>query len=189
MWLLRLRMSFPGHQAKGCLNMAELILCGRGGQGIVFLTRQIGAILSAKGLDVISSETHGMAVRGGSINSHLRIGSFNSPLIRQGHADFLLSLDPSETANNRHFLKPNGIIVENSTVPSEPGLHRVDAAGMARNLGRVQLENVVLLGFSSTLPGFPVSSQEIREQIEKDSRKQIREMNLLALKAGIAAAA
>ncbi len=54
--------------------MVELVLCGRGGQGIVFLTRQIGQIATAKGLNVVSSETHGMAVRGGSINSHLRIG-------------------------------------------------------------------------------------------------------------------
>ena len=57
--------------------MSELILCGRGGQGIVFLTRLIGDIVTAKGLDVISSETHGMAVRGGSINSHLRIGPYS----------------------------------------------------------------------------------------------------------------
>jgi len=168
--------------------MVELILCGRGGQGIVYLTRQIGEIASAKGLNVISSETHGMAVRGGSINSHLRIGGFFSPLIRQGHADFLLSLDPSETSNNRHYLKPDGLIVENSPSPEEPGIRRVDATSLARDVGRVQLENVVLLGFASTLDGFPVSPQEIRTQIEKDPRQQVREMNLKAFQAGIVAA-
>ncbi|MBM4328696.1 MAG: indolepyruvate ferredoxin oxidoreductase, partial [Deltaproteobacteria bacterium] len=82
--------------------MLEMILCGRGGQGIVFLTRMIGQILIAKGLDVLSSETHGMAVRGGSINSHLRVGPFHSPLVRESHADMLVSLDPGETANNIH---------------------------------------------------------------------------------------
>lgn len=169
--------------------MTELILCGRGGQGIVFLTRQIGQIAVSKGMNVTSSETHGMAVRGGSINSHLRIGTYFSPLIRQGHADFLLSLDPSETKNNRHYLKPGGLIVENSTGPQEPGISRVDATDLARNLGRVQLENVVLLGFASALDGFPVSPDEIRAQIEKDPRKQIREMNLQALQAGMNAAA
>lgn len=56
--------------------MVELVICGRGGQGVVFLTRLIGELVTEKGLDVVSSETHGMAVRGGSINSHLRIGSF-----------------------------------------------------------------------------------------------------------------
>ncbi|MBI5248890.1 MAG: 2-oxoacid:acceptor oxidoreductase family protein, partial [Desulfomonile tiedjei] len=138
--------------------MVELVLCGRGGQGIVFLTRQIGDIVSAKGLNVISSETHGMAVRGGSINSHLRIGPFSSPLIRYGHADFLLSLDPSETGNNKHYLKSEGLIIENSVLPDEPGVRRVDAALLARRMGRIQLENVVLLGFASAIEGFPVSA-------------------------------
>lgn len=165
--------------------MVELILCGRGGQGIVFLTRQIGQIASAKGLHVISSETHGMAVRGGSINSHLRIGSFYSPLIRQGHADFLLSLDPDETSNNRHYLKPNGIVVENSSQAEDSGVKRVDATALARGLGRVQLENVVILGFASTLDGFPVSPDEIRSQLEKDPRESVRSMNMAALQAGI----
>ncbi|MDQ7781707.1 MAG: 2-oxoacid:acceptor oxidoreductase family protein [Desulfomonilaceae bacterium] len=168
--------------------MVEIILCGRGGQGIVFLTRQIGEIVAAKGLNVISSETHGMAVRGGSINSHLRIGGFFSPLIRQGHADFLLSLDPSETSNNRHYLKPGGLIVENSPEPPEPGIRRVNATGLARDIGRVQLENVILLGFASTQDGFPVTPQEIRAQIEKDRREQVRDMNLKAFQAGIVAA-
>jgi indolepyruvate ferredoxin oxidoreductase beta subunit len=168
--------------------MVELVLCGRGGQGIVFLTRQIGQIAAAKGMGVISSETHGMAVRGGSINSHLRIGTFFSPLIRQGHADYLLSLDPSETSNNRHFLKPGGLIVENSTAPQEPDIRRIDASGLARKIGRVQLENVVLLGFASALDGFPVTPEEIRAQIDKDPRKQVREMNQQALSTGVEAA-
>jgi indolepyruvate ferredoxin oxidoreductase, beta subunit len=167
------------------LIMVELILCGRGGQGIVFLTRQIGQIAAAKGLNVISSETHGMAVRGGSINSHLRIGSFFSSLIRQGHADFLLSLDPSETSNNSHYLKPDGVVVENSSLADESAVRRVDAAGLARALGRVQLENVVLLGFAAALAGFPVSPEEVRAQLEKDPREPVRNMNLAALQAGV----
>jgi indolepyruvate ferredoxin oxidoreductase, beta subunit len=139
-------------------------------------------------LDVISSETHGMAVRGGSINSHLRIGRFYSPLIRQARADFLLSLDRSETSNNLHFLKPEGLVVENSTLTNEPGIRRVNATGLARGLGRVQLENVVLLGFASTLNGFPISVEEIRSHLNKDVRDAIRTMNLKALEAGIGAA-
>jgi indolepyruvate ferredoxin oxidoreductase, beta subunit len=166
--------------------MSEMVLCGRGGQGIVFLTRLIGEIATAKGANAISSETHGMAVRGGSINSHLRIGPFFSSLIRQGQADFLLSLDSTETANNLHFLKPGGLIIENSMLPDEPGVRRVDAAGLARTLGRIQLENVALLGFSSKIPGFPLSTEEIRERLAQDPREKVRTMNLAALDAGAA---
>jgi indolepyruvate ferredoxin oxidoreductase beta subunit len=164
--------------------MAELILCGRGGQGIVFLTRLLGDIASSKGLDVISSETHGMAVRGGSINSHLRIGAFCSPLIRNGHADFLLSLDATETDNNKHYLKNRGIIIENSPLPREDGVLRVDAARLAREFGRVQLENVVLLGFACTLEGFPIQLGEIKERLALHPNERVRAMNLIALDAG-----
>jgi indolepyruvate ferredoxin oxidoreductase beta subunit len=165
--------------------MVEMILCGRGGQGIVFLTRQIGEIITAKGLGVVSSETHGMAVRGGSINSHLRIGSFSSSLVRQGHADFLLSLDPGETRNNIHYLKSGGLIVENSPEPDEEGIRRIDAARLARDLGQVQLENVVLLGFASQVDGFPVSAEDIQTQLSKHPREAVRQMNLRALQAGL----
>lgn len=164
--------------------MAELILCGRGGQGIVFLTRLLGDIVSSKGLNVISSETHGMAVRGGSINSHLRIGAFSSPLIRNGHADFLLSLDATETDNNKHYLKSQGVIVENSPLPSQNGVLRVDAARLAREFGRVQLENVVLLGFACMIDEFPIQSDEIKARLALHPNEQVRAMNLVALDAG-----
>ncbi|MCA1961364.1 MAG: 2-oxoacid:acceptor oxidoreductase family protein [Desulfomonile sp.] len=165
--------------------MVELILCGRGGQGVVFLTRVLGQIAAAKGLNVISSETHGMAVRGGSINSHLRIGRFYSPLVRRGHADFLLSLDHGETANNRHFLRIDGLIVENSAQEDEPGIRRIDATRIARDIGRIQLENVVLAGFASRINGFPVSGEELRAFLAADPRPAVREMNLKALEAGL----
>jgi len=167
--------------------MMELILCGRGGQGVVFLTRVLGQIAAAKGLDVISSETHGMAVRGGSINSHLRIGKFYSPLVRQGHADMLVSLDRGETSNNRHYLRTDGLIVENSALEEEPGIKRIDASAIARDLGRVQLENVVLVGFASRMDGFPVSGDELRAFLAEDPRPAVREMNLKALEAGLSA--
>ncbi|MEW6348248.1 MAG: 2-oxoacid:acceptor oxidoreductase family protein [Thermodesulfobacteriota bacterium] len=166
--------------------MYEIILCGRGGQGIVFLTRLIGDIATERGLGVISSETHGMAVRGGSINSHLRIGPFYSPLIREGRADVLVSLDPAETANNVHFLKPGGVTVENSPGPDDSAVRRIDASRLAREIGRVQLENVVVLGFASTLAGFPVSSEEIAARLSKDPRETVRAMNLKALELGAA---
>lgn len=165
----------------------EMILCGRGGQGIVFLTRQMGEIAVSKGLNVISSEAHGMAVRGGSINSHLRLGDFSSPLVRAGHADFILSMDPSETQNNKYFLKPDGLIVENSPAPSEDGVRRIDASAAARALGRVQLENVVLLGFASTMDGFPVSADDVIAQLSKHPREEVRSLNLRALDAGVRA--
>ncbi|MCL5124844.1 MAG: 2-oxoacid:acceptor oxidoreductase family protein [Deltaproteobacteria bacterium] len=169
--------------------MIQMIICGRGGQGIVFLTRLLGDIATEKGLEVISSETHGMAVRGGSINSHLKIGPFFSPLIGWGHADYLISLDSSETANNKHFLKPGGVIFENSPDYCESFVYRVDAARIARSLGRIQLENVVLLGFAASLANLEISLEEIRKRIDSEVRQAVREKNLAALESGLKAAA
>ncbi len=164
--------------------MTQMVLCGRGGQGIVFLTRQIGDIATGKGWDVISSETHGMAVRGGSINSHLRIGPYRSSLIRQGQADMIISLDRSETKNNAHYLKTNGAVVENSHEESLDTFHRIDASHLARGLGAVQLENVVMLGYAASLGIFPISIEDIRTQLSKDPREKVRSLNLKALEAG-----
>ncbi len=167
--------------------MSQIVLCGRGGQGIVFLTRLIGDIATAKGLNVISAETHGMAVRGGSINSCVKIGEYKSSLVRWGKADFLISLDENETENNRHFLKENGMILENSTSGSTSETVRIDATGLARELGMAQLENVVTLGMASTLSGFPLTTDEIRQGLMLDPRDRVRQMNLKALEMGIAA--
>ena len=52
-----------------------------------FVTRLLAEAAIAKGLAVLSSETHGMAQRGGTVLSHLKVGDFSSPLIRPGHAD------------------------------------------------------------------------------------------------------
>ncbi len=167
--------------------MSQIVLCGRGGQGIVFLTRLIGDIATSKGLNVISAETHGMAVRGGSINSCLKIGDYKSSLVRWGKADFIISLDEDETENNRHYLKENGLILENSPKVSEPGIIRFDATGIARELGKVQLENVVTLGKASTLDGFPLNPEQIKEGLMLDKRDNVRQMNLRALELGIQA--
>jgi indolepyruvate ferredoxin oxidoreductase beta subunit len=145
----------------------------------------MGQILTKQGTNVISSETHGMAVRGGSINSHLRVGPFFSPMIRHGNADFLLSLDAGETQNNRHFLKDGGYIIENSADRDEPGITRIDAAGIARSLGRVQLENVVLLGFACRMEGFPLGPEDVKAHLAEDPREAVRSMNIRALDAGL----
>ena len=59
----------------------QIVICGRGGQGVLFLTRLLDEVALSRGNNVISFETHGMAMRGGSVVSYIKIGNFNSPLI------------------------------------------------------------------------------------------------------------
>ena len=77
--------------------MPDIYLVGVGGQGIITASRVIGdaAILANK--NVLLSETHGMAQRGGSVVCTARIGDVQSPLIPDGRADLILSFELLET--------------------------------------------------------------------------------------------
>src|SRR5512138_1009352 len=88
------RLPAAGDPAQGGTAMSgqQLIISGVGGQGILFITRLLAETAIAKGLPVLTSETHGMPPRGGIVVSHLKVGGFASPLVRPGRADGLLAL-------------------------------------------------------------------------------------------------
>ncbi|MGD2016130.1 MAG: 2-oxoacid:acceptor oxidoreductase family protein, partial [Desulfobacterales bacterium] len=67
--------------------MQQLIISGVGGQGVLFVTRLLAEAAILRGLAVFTSETHGMAQRGGTVLSHLKVGEHTSPLIRPAQAD------------------------------------------------------------------------------------------------------
>ena len=85
----------------------NIILTGVGGQGTVLASKLIAAASLAKGYEVMSAETIGMAQRGGSVFSHLRMGSGpHAPLIGRGKADLIIGFEPAETVRQLPFLKP-----------------------------------------------------------------------------------
>src|SRR5512139_2829835 len=71
----------------------RIAITGRGGQGVLFITRILSECALELGLHVIASETHGMAMRGGSVISTLKVGDFRGPLLGSGQADIMLVLD------------------------------------------------------------------------------------------------
>ncbi len=131
---------------------AQILVSGVGGQGVLFFTRLLADAAIAKGENVLTSETHGMAQRGGVVVSHLKVGDFPSPLIRAGHADGLVVLKEENFSVHQRFLRPGGWAVVNGK-PS-PGkkfpfpVHVVDAEGIAAEAGNPQGANLVLLGFT-----------------------------------------
>ena len=74
------------------LKRQQIVISGVGGQGVIFVTRILAEAAIRKGFSVFTSETHGMAQRGGTVISHLKVGDFSSPLIRPFKADGLLAL-------------------------------------------------------------------------------------------------
>lgn len=91
------------------------LLCGVGGQGTVLASKLIAYAALDKGLFVRTTETIGMAQRGGSVVSHVRMGEeIHSPLIPKGQADVLIAFEPAEAVRNLSYLKEDGVAVVNT---------------------------------------------------------------------------
>jgi indolepyruvate ferredoxin oxidoreductase, beta subunit len=87
----------------------NILICGIGGQGILKASEIIGDAAMRAGFHVKKSEVHGMAQRGGSVESHVRFGKqVSSPLIAPGSADYLLAFDAEEAQRMSFYLKPGG---------------------------------------------------------------------------------
>ena len=87
------------------METINFVLGGLGGQGILFMTKILANTALTKGYRVMGAETHGMAQRGGSVVSHLRLGDIESSLVKNGSAHFLLALEENEAYRNLPFLK------------------------------------------------------------------------------------
>lgn len=130
----------------------QILLGGVGGQGVLFVTSLLAEAAIRKGLPALTSETHGMAQRGGTVMSHLKVGGFTSPLIRPGQADCLLALMPETVAQQGYFLKSDGWIAVNGPGPvRDPdgrAVFTVDAVRLAAAMASPKSMNLVLLGFA-----------------------------------------
>ena len=130
----------------------QIVISGVGGQGVLFVTRLLAEAAIAKGLSVFTSETHGMAQRGGTVLSHLKVGNFASPLIRSRQADGLLALKAENILQHRSFLSRTGWIVVNrhESVDASEGnpLYEINATGLAGAIANPRAVNLILLGYA-----------------------------------------
>ena len=92
------------------------LLCGVGGQGVVLASRLIAYAAMEKGNFVRTAETIGMAQRGGSVVSHVRIGEeIYSPQVPVGSADVILAFEPGEAVRCLPYLKKDGLVEQEGT--------------------------------------------------------------------------
>lgn len=149
------------------------------------------------GLDIMGSETHGMSQRGGSVIAHLKLGKFQSPLIRKGAADILYSFEENETYRTLHFLKRGGICFVNLESvdqfnksimkflkEKEITLRVYDATGAASKIGSIRSANIALIGYSVGTGLVPFEYKDLRYVLETVSRKKDLKINLNALEIG-----
>lgn len=191
------------------MSVTNIILCGVGGQGTVLASKLTAAASMAKGLDVRSAETIGMAQRGGSVMSYLRIGECASPLIKEGCADLIIGFEPAETVRALHYLKKGGTVItsDRAMMPVTAALQgsdydgakmtdylksleggligklvTVDADKAMSDLGTAKAINMVLLG-AAARGGFlgQVTIEDIRQALVKKVKPQFHELNFKAL--------
>lgn len=182
----------------------NVILAGVGGQGLLALAAVIGEAARSLGLHVLQAEVHGMAQRGGVVQSHLRYSDrlVHSPLIRKGTAHLILSLEPMETLRYLPHLAVGGTVVANSvpfknipdypdeqTINQEisliPGHRLIDAVRLAKAAGAIQATNMVMLGAGAPLLELAIESLQMAIHSVFASRpKPIIETNLRAFQLG-----
>ena len=130
----------------------QVIISGGGGQGVLFVTRLLAEAAINKGLPVFTSETHGMAQRGGTVLSHLKVGNFSSPLIRPHQAHILILLKAENLKQHGPFLKSGGWAVSNGIGNLENGssitVETVDADALAQKIENPKAVNLIVLGFA-----------------------------------------
>lgn len=182
----------------------DIILAGVGGQGILSIAFAIDMAALKQGLQFKQAEVHGMAQRGGAVQSHLRLADkkIYSDLIPKGQADLILSVEPLETIRYLDYLHPEGIIISSrhpyENIPDYPPLEKVlatisqfprvkliDSLSLAREAGSAVTQNMVLLGAAS--PFLIVEEAYLQEAIKElfgAKGERIVKMNLKAFELG-----
>jgi indolepyruvate ferredoxin oxidoreductase beta subunit len=161
----------------------QIIVSGIGGQGVLFLTRVIAQVAVERGIPVLTSENHGMAQRGGTVLSTIKVGDFASPLVRTGQADLGLMLWDANEPVHSSLLKADATMIINSTAAGA-GI-RIDAAKIAREMGNAVLLNLILLGVAIKRGTIFCSSAECEQVISSLAPRKFVEQNLKAFHKGL----
>ena len=189
----------------------NVILAGVGGQGAVLASKLLARAAMGRGLPVKTAETIGMAQRGGSVFSHVRIGAgAYSPLVGRGRADAIVAFEPAEAARQLPFLRAHGMVVTSDApvVPvsaatggpaydlpaimsylrsavGEKNLVVVDAAAAERTLGTAKALNVVLLGAAARAGALgPVTAGDLADAVRAVVKPAFVDLDLTALQIG-----
>ena len=185
----------------------NIILCGVGGQGTVLASRLISAAAMARDIPVLSAETIGMAQRGGSVFSHVRMSTdevLYSPMIAKGEADLIIAFEPGEAVRQLPFLKPDGRMVVSSrpVMPvtaalSDTGyraetmldylssrvsrLTVVDAEQALQDVGSPKVLNLILLGAALRCGALGLEAVDLKEAIRRNIKEKFHALNFRAL--------
>jgi len=185
--------------------MINILITGVGGQGTVLCSKLIAEAAMESGFEVRTTETIGMAQRGGSVVSHVRIGKkIESPLISRGGADLIIGFEPAEAVRVFPYLKNGGEMVV-CKAPVKPiinpgayistemldflkdkvgALTIVDGDALCKQCGSSKVLNVALLGTVLKTEALPFTKEVVEKVIKKQVKEKFIELNLKALSVG-----
>lgn len=189
------------------MKSLNILLAGVGGQGVILASDLIAESAMDAGYDVKKTDVHGMAQRGGSVVSHVRIGpKVLSPLIPSGQADILLGMEKLESARWANELAPDGVAIVNelSIYPVAVGIGAeryptddeisallkrdngsplyVAATRIATELGNSKAFNVVMSGYVSAF--FDIAEELWLKRLEEHVPSKVLELNKVAFARG-----
>jgi indolepyruvate ferredoxin oxidoreductase beta subunit len=187
----------------------RIYLTGVGGQGSLTATTLLARAAVACGLEVVSGEIHGMAQRGGIVESTVLLGGFRSPTVRPGEADLVLGFEALESLRAVPYLAPGAAAVCATDFIPPPGVsmgrERLPdieeikekigrAAGrslflsinaLGRRAGAVRSGNSALLGAACAAGFLPFGPEVLRDVIRNHLRREDADINLRALDLGV----
>jgi indolepyruvate ferredoxin oxidoreductase beta subunit len=185
----------------------DLLITGVGGQGVILASNIIGEVALAAGYDVKKTDTLGMAQRGGSVVSHVRLSpQVYSPLIRAGEVDIIVAFEKLEAARWSHYLRPEGVAIVNNHAlrplsvnlgderyPGDEEIANILRRGSERiyfikgtervkKLGNIKILNVFLLGCASVF--LPLKIRVWQDIISQHVPSGVRGLNITAFSQG-----
>jgi len=194
------------------MKAKRLIIVAVGGQGNLLASRVLAEAALASSVPIRMSEIHGMAQRGGVVESALVFGDARSPIISDAEADVLVGFEPSETLRALNRCNPESVVITNlAPLPpftvsigkgAYPDIRQIqdliqaktqkliafDASDLARKAGSVRAVNMALLGALIQTRILPVSVESVRSAIETKTARSFVPANLKAFELGFEAA-
>jgi indolepyruvate ferredoxin oxidoreductase beta subunit len=194
------------------METKRLVIVAVGGQGNLLASSVLGEAALLCGIPLNMSEIHGMAQRGGVVESALVFGDAKSTIISDGEADILVGFEPSETLRALNKCNANTVVITN-LAPLMPytvnigqgvypdlkelqelirnktaGLIAFNAAALAEEVGNSLSVNMVLLGALIQTGVLPLSVDEVKEAMKTKTKKAFLDSNLKAFDLGFSAA-
>ena len=186
----------------------SIVLTGVGGQGVITAANILGKAAVNANVKVFASEVHGMAQRGGTVNCTVRMGDVSGPLVPNGGADVILSLEPVEALRYITYAHKKTIVISdtNPVVPftvavggetypelekvyaeiqSHAHLFTLDALQIAKDAGAKITKNIVMLGALAGSETLPFSSDILLNTILENVPKKYKQINKKAFEQGM----